>query len=380
MEVAGCSAGEPARASRHIRCWHEISEANCEQASWLERVMVILDERSFDLVIPATDAAVCLAMKHRRALTGKARFYLPSSTAFETFFNKRKTVELAASLGVPVPRAVFVPLGGSREAAFDLAGQVVVKPLVSVSADNASGKHFARICKGSDEVSSYLDYLSDRGLDALVQEYITGSGVGVEVLADRGEILFAFEHLRLHETIGFGSSYRQSVALDSQLLDAARKIVEALGYSGVAMMEFRVNPSTGDGVLLEVNGRFWGSLPLTLAAGADFPWYLYQLLTEGRRSFAPGYRIGVRARNLSYDVCWLPKMLAGWRPETQPEDEGMLGWETNSVSRWQLVREFARFVTFRDRVDTFSIDDPKPLFTESAQLCRSLWRRVIGRG
>ena len=50
-----------------------------------------------------------------------------------------------------------------------------------------------------------------------------------------------------------------------------------MDYTGVAMLEFRKNFDKNESVLIEINGRFWGSLPLAVAAGADFPYYLYQL-------------------------------------------------------------------------------------------------------
>ena len=45
--------------------------------------------------------------------------------------------------------------------------------------------------------------------------------------------------------------------------------LKELNYSGVAMIEYKLNPETGDWVFIEINARFWGSLPLAVAAGAD---------------------------------------------------------------------------------------------------------------
>ena len=58
------------------------------------------------------------------------------------------------------------------------------------------------------------------------------------------------------------------------------------------MAEFKVNPRTGGWVLIEINGRFWGSLPLTIAAGADFPRYLYELRSR-THGFPREYRTGI---------------------------------------------------------------------------------------
>ncbi len=83
----------------------------------------------------------------------------------------------------------------------------------------------------------------------------------------------------------------------------------ALNYSGVGMVAFKVNPASGDWVLLEINARFWGSLPLSVAAGVDVPLYLFDLLTTGRRQCPQHYPVGVYARNWLPDARWLVRNL-----------------------------------------------------------------------
>jgi len=56
----------------------------------------------------------------------------------------------------------------------------------------------------------------------------------------------------------------------------AQALLDYVGWHGVAMVEFNVS-SRGIPYLIELNGRFWGSLRLAIDAGVDFPWLLYQL-------------------------------------------------------------------------------------------------------
>jgi len=67
------------------------------------------------------------------------------------------------------------------------------------------------------------------------------------------------------------------------------------------MIEFKTNPADGIPRLMEINGRFWGSLPLAIAAGVDFP-YLYYAVATGR-PVAPviHYREGVISRHFLGD-------------------------------------------------------------------------------
>ena len=81
----------------------------------------------------------------------------------------------------------------------------------------------------------------------LLQEYIGGQGVGIELIADQGKIVYAFQHLRLHEIplTGGGSSLRTSVAVEPALLEASAKLMAALAWHGVAMVEFKRDTGSG---------------------------------------------------------------------------------------------------------------------------------------
>jgi predicted ATP-grasp superfamily ATP-dependent carboligase len=81
----------------------------------------------------------------------------------------------------------------------------------------------------------------------------------------------------------------------------ASKLLAAAGWIGVAMIEFRV-ADDGTPYLMEVNGRFWGSLQLAIDCGIDFPWLLYQI-TQGLSVAEPqAYAVGRRLRWLMGDL------------------------------------------------------------------------------
>jgi hypothetical protein len=61
---------------------------------------------------------------------------------------------------------------------------------------------------------------------------------------------------------------------------------------------------------MEINGRYWGSLPLAVAAGADFPWAAFELAARGTPSPTPPPRLGVKSRNFVGD---LRHLVGVWR-------------------------------------------------------------------
>jgi protein-tyrosine-phosphatase len=190
--------------------------------------------------------------------------------------------------------------------------------------------------------------------------------VGVEVLASEGEVLVAFQHRRVHEPLdGGGSSYRRSEPPTPVLLDATRQLMRALRYTGVGMVEFRVDMATGEWILVEINGRFWGSLPLAVAAGADFPAFLFDLLVDGRREFPQSFRNGLFARNWDRDFDWLVERASARR-------RGVSGLRSPLPI---LLGELPHIIAGRERSDTFVLDDPAPALAE----VRSIADRLIGK-
>jgi hypothetical protein len=106
----------------------------------------------------------------------------------------------------------------------------------------------------------------------LLQGHVPGRGVGIFLLRWNGKILASFGHQRLHEVphTGGASSYRCSW-WDEEIYNDALRRLECLNWQGVAMLEYRYDAETGRFYLMEMNGRFWGSLHLALFAGVDFP-------------------------------------------------------------------------------------------------------------
>ena len=107
----------------------------------------------------------------------------------------------------------------------------------------------------------------------------------------------SFAHRRLREKPPSGgvSVYRESIAADPALVERSRRLLEHFGWQGVAMVEYKVDERTGTPMLMEINGRFWGSLQLAVDAGVDFPRLLIECaegrLPRRRRLYAVGTRL-----------------------------------------------------------------------------------------
>jgi predicted ATP-grasp superfamily ATP-dependent carboligase/protein-tyrosine-phosphatase len=367
VHVAWFVPREPALRSRYVARTHEIPAYGSGQNQWQDALAALMRREGFDLVIPCDDQRSLPLAAHRAELERWGRIWCPAQEALEVLGDKHKTSELARSLGVPVPREAIVSdrtrLDALRD---DFAPPLILKPASSYTLANVETRGLVRRADSWQAAALLLDAMLAGGPVAL-QEFCPGVGIGVELLLRDGAPLLAFQHVRLHEPLhGGGSSYRRGVPVSTDLFDAALKLLGALRYTGVAMVEFKRDPVTGRWVLLEVNARFWGSLPLAVASGADFPLALFQLLVEGRTEFASTPRVGLCARNLRADGKWHITNLRADRSDP-----------TLNSRPWPDValETCANVLTGRERSDTFTLDDPAPGFAETGQLMRGLARR-----
>lgn len=316
---------------------------------WLEERLV---SDGYALVIPVTERTLVPLHLERHRLD-QQRIAMAPAPALEIALDKARTVALADELGIRVPYGCS-PQSASEALAFaaDHGYPVVVKPTASIGADSVQRVHLS-VSYASDEhqLRARVTHALRHG-SVLIQDLFRGRGVGIELIADRGEVRFAFEHQRLHEVplTGGGSSLRLSVPVRPELLEASRKLMAALNWHGVAMVEFKENPETGEFCLMEINGRFWGSLPLAVAAGADFPAMLLELLTEGDVQARPPARTGIYCRNLQKDMHWMESVLRRNAPT------GLV----SLPSRSQIIKDLLLVFSPRHRFDVQQWRDPRP--------------------
>jgi predicted ATP-grasp superfamily ATP-dependent carboligase len=108
---------------------------------------------------------------------------------------------------------------------------------------------------------------------------------------------FAYRRLREYPITGGPSTLRESIG-GRNIREIAERLLSALGWAGIAMVEFRVDPRDGRPKLLEVNPRFWGSLHHAILCDMDFPFLLCALAMQGDIPPVQAYRVGVKSRSV----------------------------------------------------------------------------------
>jgi biotin carboxylase len=323
-------------------------------------VRALCAARNIEALLPVSEASA-LALLGAEARPPGVVVPLPPLDVFRAACDKRRLLETAAEVGIAVPRqrVVETPEARMEVGPGDVTYPVVLKPARSV-VDAGGGREKTCVLHALDWVrmQAGLADLPRAAYPVLVQERIRGPGTGIFLLLWDGRVRARFAHRRLREKPPGGgvSVYRESVAPDPALAARAEALLRRLHWQGVAMVELKTDERTGTPYLMEVNGRFWGSLQLAVDAGVDFPSLLLDAAFGAPAAPPPPWRPGVRSRwewgEVDHLIARLRRPGAGGG--LPPEDGGR-------------GRALLDFLTVRrgDRGEVFRWRDPAPALRES---------------
>lgn len=329
-------------------------------ARYAAAVRALCARHRIDVLLPVTEASA-LALLGDDARPPGVVVPMPSLDAFRAASDKHRVQAAAAAAGIasPAQHVVLRPADRAAITPDALAYPVVLKPSRSV-AEDGDGRSRLRVAHAADWVhlQAGLADLPPSAFPVLVQRRIEGPGVGIFLLRWNGALRAVFAHRRLREKPPSGgvSVYRESVAPDPSLVAKAAELLRRLDWQGVAMVEMKVEAGTGTPYLMEVNGRFWGSLQLAVDAGVDFPALLVDAALGAPALPAPPWRPGVRSRWRWGDA---DHLLARLR-----RSRAALHLPADAPGRGRAVLDFLA-VRRADRGEVFRWADPAPGLRET---------------
>lgn len=351
VHVAPFNFRSPALRSRYIGAVHWLPYHLGNGHGWQSALAALWDAERYDLAIPCDERSLLPLHAHRDWVRERGwTVAMPDQHAVEIFYDKHATREMAREVDVPVAPGRVITEADTALDLIDAVGlPVVLKPRCSYRLNSLHARGKVVVAGDRTRVACELSRV-DRSA-TLVERYVVGRGVGVSVLVDRGTILQAFEHHRVHDDLAVGGSYyRRSAALSPDLLEAVRRLMTRLAYTGVAMVEFRRDERDGSYSLLEVNARPWGSMPLPVGLGVNFPERWRRLVVAGEPTPAIDYTVGIYGRNLVPDLEFL--ILEVRRLRHRPLAAARM------AGNW--VRGLARIASGRELSDTLVRDDLRP--------------------
>jgi len=222
-------------------------------AEFVPALAAMVREDGIDVVVSTVDVEL-LALGPRRGELRPAVLAAPSEATIAVALDKLALAERCRG-HVNVPRTA-----GLAEA---LAIQDWRFPVIAKPRFGAGGRGVRKV---PDRAA--LEALpADEGL--LVQDLLPGDEYSVDVLADAAGVVVAAVP-RTRARVDSGVAIAGRTVHDPELELAAAEVARTIGLVGVANVQLR-RDREGRAALLEVNPRFPGALPLTIAAGVDIP-------------------------------------------------------------------------------------------------------------
>lgn len=214
--------------------------------------------------------------------------------ALRTLRDKRALADLAAAVGLTAPRILVEGTAG------ELAGSEPPVPAVLKRLRPGGAK-----ARPVGSLRELRELLRDAPPDepVILQELARPPLVGLALVLDRDGGVVARLQQHAHRTwppAGGGSALAVSVAPDEDLVARSARLLAGAGYWGLAQLQF-LQTDRGP-ALIDVNPRFYGSMPLALACGVNLPAAWHAVATDTAPPPLVPYRVGVSYRRLQSDL------------------------------------------------------------------------------
>jgi carbamoyl-phosphate synthase large subunit len=232
---------------------------------YLDAILDLCDTDEVGLVIPTIDDELPVFAGHADRFADRGiRVVVSPLETVAVCNDKHTTARRLSEHGIAAART-YLPAELPADPAFPL----FIKPRTGRGGVGAFAVRDAR------ELAFFLDYVPD----PVVQDYLHGPEFTIDLLCDfAGEPLSIVPRERV--LVRAGVVDRARTVRDDRLIALALACARALPFAGAVNIQCRL---VGDRpVVFEINPRFAGGIPLTIAAGADFPRQIVALAT-GRR-------------------------------------------------------------------------------------------------
>jgi predicted ATP-grasp superfamily ATP-dependent carboligase len=267
-----------ASSSRACARRHPVPAAHQDQPAFLAAVARAVREGGYEVVFGAGEAEVLTLSEHRDAVAAVVP-HAGHQVVLDAL-DKARLAEAAVAAGFRVPESL------TPAALSDETLPVVVKARMHARPGQAGAppRIDTNVVLGATATRRRVSQIAGLGGQAEVQEFLEGHLMAYAAVTGAGGRQVLAQSMQVASRVwppGAGASCRAvSVPVDPELSGRAAALLAALGWFGLAELQFIV-PVDGIPRLIDLNGRFYGSLALAVRAGANLP-AVWAALATGR--------------------------------------------------------------------------------------------------
>jgi hypothetical protein len=292
-----------------------------------------------DLVLIPADCVGARLLNRVRPQLRAPSIPAPDLPMLDQLEDKWSFFQLCGAQGLPSPPTELLP---SKEALhFAATARALGLPFVVKPVNGYSARGVEVICSEEDFRRKIRDREEYRYAPLVVQRYIRGEDVGVNLLALHGRIVALSIQQRVRQQQG-GDGAQIRFFSHEGLERAAHTLVQASGYHGVMNVDARIEEGSGQVFLFESNPRFWRSLLASAWCGLNF---VAESLTPARTG--PVHRLTSGSADTYFHPLYRPALWryvlfdAGERGRMARcmLDPCLLADSTRAVLRWRLGKD-----------------------------------------
>jgi predicted ATP-grasp superfamily ATP-dependent carboligase len=337
---------------------------------FIESLLEAVQKYNIKMIFPVVESTLVVINQFRSVIQKEAEVVAASKEAVDLSFDKDRQFKIAEQIGIRVPHSIAPStIGEAEEQIKALAFPVVLKANIKPQ-DEEKAFEIPKVSYADtwESLQQMLQVYYRCGVQPIIQEIIFGDGIGCGLLMDHERPLCCYQYHRgreNHPTGGVPVRY-QSMPLWPEIRDQSIRMLQAMGWHGIAQVEWKNIIGTREIVLMEVNGRFWASLPGAIHAGMDFPGWLYDLWCGLPVACPLSYPIPVISRYLTGDLNRLEILLRYPTPVSS----------VPLKSKYQETMDFfLDFIRLGVKSDVHQWTDPKPGLMETYHILAGLGQR-----
>jgi predicted ATP-grasp superfamily ATP-dependent carboligase len=358
-----CASDKGLAAYSKYSCGAWAIDSNATSAAFVDEMETLSRDLDVGSIMPIDELCHLALIDARRRFEPEIRILSPPAEAFAKATDKQFMASLCAELGIPVAE------GTTLDHLMAAGGNGLRFPLVMRTrrqlGPGSDGQAPWKAAYAEDRAQLDNLYRSVQSFadNVIVQEYHPGVEDYVQVLMHQGQPFAIGEYLGEHHMpLAGGVTVQRITCRHEPVIRDAVRMLQAIGWDGVAGVQFHYDPATEKYIFLEINPRFIGGLPTIIMAGFHVPFLLWQSHFEPEKMRRPTYRLGMRTRILGGDANWMLGMLRG---DSLPPGQQRLG-------KLSTVARFAWNCGPWTKDDTFHIRDVRPFLVDFRQMVKRL--------
>lgn len=361
LSVHACSFKPNAMSfkSRHVDRHFTYPDPSDSPDDAVERILEETEKEDYEMVMVGGPDLLDILSERRMDFEGLVMIPLADTDVIKTANNKEKIFRFAQEKDFPIPATYYGYSDGVRDAILEDGGfPLIVKP------QTGAGSRGVSVAESIGELDGIVSQYFKRAWTPVIQQVIFGEKVSFSGLFNRDSQMrrtCIYKALREYPIAG-GPLCAGVTVQNNPVLDAGNEILSTLGWFGVANIEFIVDERDGIPKMIDLNPRFFGGLPLTIAAGVDYPNDFRKMVLDGDIEEKLDYRIGATARDMLVgDLHFLLGILRG---ESSAK---------YAPSRTRAIADYLKGWFF-DADFIMSMGDPVPGFYEALQMFKRRFR------